>query len=404
MPSSRRIAFLTLPEGIDLRQRETLRGITRYARERGDWHVALDPYADRPGPSRYDGLIAMTRKGRGPRLASAPVPVVVVTWGHMHQPRLVRVIENRYAAGRVAAEHLIERGCRTFAYIGFARQRQSSAEREEFAHQLRRRGLEPHRARTFVTYASSSGSWRKVMRSLGSWLARLARPAGIYVARPDFARAVADLALARGLRIPDDIALVAGDDDPVLCGLPPELTAVRFDYAELGQRAAELLDHLIGGGRPPERNTLIQPTLVPRLSTDRLTVADALVTEALVWIDRRCTERFDWRTLDTGESDRIGPQHVADAVGVPLRRLEKRFRRARRGTVLGELTLARLEFAKGQLIYSDSTVPAVAHESGFGSYPSFLRAFRQHVGIAPAAWRRQHASTPHHDGAADERG
>ena len=375
MPPRRRIAFLTLPEGIDLRQRLILSGITRYARERGDWQVALDPYADRPGPSPYHGVISTTRKGRGPRLAGLPIPVVLVNWGHIHQPQLVRVVENRYAAGRMAARHLAEQGCRTFAYVGFGKQRQSWLEQQDFHLELRRRGLHIHRARTFVTYASSRGWWNKVMRSLDEWLGRLKPPAGIFVARPDLARAIADLALARDIRIPQDIALVAADDDPILCEVAPALSAIRFDYAELGRRAAATLDHLIDGGRPPDRNILSEPTLVPRYSTDRQALGDPVVADALWFIDSHRTEP-------------IRPREVAAGIGVSYRTLSDRMRRARGRTLRDEITLARIEHARLQLEHSNSPIAAVAAESGFGSYETMLRAFRRHLGRPPIAFRQ----------------
>jgi len=388
VPTTPSVAIAFEPEHLDLRHRETLRGIARYARQQG-WRLAIDPYADRRRPMPFDGVIATTRKGRGPGLADAPVPVVVVSWG-LVQFRLNRVIENRYAAGRVAARHFEDQGCRTFGYIGFTEETASRIEREHFTKELARRGRGVERARTFVSWARTRGSWAKVMRSLGSWLERLERPAGLFVARPDFARAIVDVALARGLRIPQDIAVVAADDDPVLCALAPALTAVRFDYAAVGRRAAELLESLMQGGRPPRRSVLIPPALVPRYSTDLQAIGDPLVDRALVWIARHCTERFDWRVLRRGEGDRICPHHVAEALGVSQRALNRRLRRAGRGSISDELTVARLDYAKLDLEGGNVPVAAAAHESGFGSYSSFLRAFRKHVGMSPAAWRRQH--------------
>ncbi|MFP4058708.1 MAG: substrate-binding domain-containing protein [Candidatus Brocadiia bacterium] len=371
----RTVAVALEPQCFELRHRELLRGVADYAASRG-WRLVLDPYADYAIHGPFAGLIATTRKGRGPRLVRSPAPVVLTSWGHVHQPGLVRVLDNRYAAGRLAAEHLVAQGCRTFAYVGFSKQRQSSLEREEFTYQLRRRHLEPQRARTFVTYASSRGWWDKVMRSLGQWLGRLAPPAGVLVARPDFARAVADLARDRGLRVPEDIALVAADDDPVLCELPPALTALRFDYAELGRRAAAVLEGLMAGEPPPERNVLVAPTLVPRLSTDRRAAGDPLVARALGWIERHACEP-------------IGPREVAEALGASHRSLSRRLRAAGRGTLQEEILLARLEEARLRLEGSAAPVAAVAMESGFGSYTAMLRAFRRHLGTTPGAVRRR---------------
>lgn len=376
------------PGATTLRERETLRGIWRYARESGRWHVSLDPYADRADRRVYDGLIATTRKGRGPGLARYPSPVVHIAWGLVHHD-LVRVRENRYASGRLAAWHLVEQGCRTFGYVGFSKQRQSAIERKEFSHQLRRLGRRARRARMFMTYASSRRWWERVMRSLGQWVGRLEPPAGVLVARPGLARAVADLALRQGIRIPQDLAIVAADDDPVVCALHPALTAVHFDYAEQGYQAAALLDRLIDGERPPDRAVLIDPTLVGRRSTDRKTLGDPVVARALLYIEQHCTERFDWRTLDTGESDRMGPRHVAEAVGLSQSALGERMRAARGRTIAQEIARARVAFARYQLEHSEWKMPVIVHESCFGSYAAMLRAFRRHLGAAPSALRRE---------------
>lgn len=393
MPT-RRVAVLFAPDPMDLRRRETLRGIARYAQAAGHWQVTLDPYADQHAPGRYDGILVAPRKGRARSLRRCAVPVVSVTWGLLEE-RLLRVVERRYVVGQLAARHLAEQGCATFAYVGFSKQTQSRIEREGFTRQLGRLGLPVHKARTFVTYRSMRVRWDAVMAGLGDWLERLARPAGLLVAEPGLARAVADLALRRGIAIPGDLAIVAADNDPVICSLDPPLTAVHSDYAEVGYRAAQALDRLMDGERRPDHNILIEPTLVPRLSTDRQSAGDPLVTQALVYIEQRCTERFDWRKLDTGQSDRIGPSHVAAAVGLSQRVLGARFRRAGRRTILQEIILARVEFARFQLERSNAGIPAIAYHSGFGSPAAMLRAFHRHLGMSPIAWRRRHGrATP----------
>ncbi|NQT52650.1 substrate-binding domain-containing protein, partial [bacterium] len=288
---------------------------------------------------------------------------------------LTRAIENRYAAGRLAAAHLAERGYRTFAYVGFTRESHSAIEREHFTRELSRLGKTADAARTFVSYASKR-PWRdKVAATVGGWLGRIKRPAGLFVATPRFARLVADLALGLGLSVPEDLGIVAADNDPVLCELAPALTSIAFDYAQVGRRAAELLGHLMDGARPPKGALLIEPTLVPRRSTDRQGLADPLVAKALHWIDDRRTEF-------------IRPAHVAEAVGLSPRTLGERMLRARGRTVMHEIVLARITHAKLLLGHSDEPVRPIARQSGFGSYAAMLHAFRQHVGVSPAAWRR----------------
>jgi LacI family transcriptional regulator len=121
---------------------------------------------------------------------------------------------------------------------------------------------------------------------------------------------------------------------------------------------------------------LIQPTLVPRLSTDREGARDPLVAQALRFIEERRTEG-------------IRPGDVAAAVGLTPRGLGKRMRRARGRTVLQEIVRARVEHAKRLLDDPQGTPQGVVRESGFGSYAALLRAFQRHAGTTPQGWQRR---------------
>jgi len=374
MPPARRIAVMVDPDHLGFREEATLRGIARYAQAAG-WSLLLDPFAVQHPPADCHGMLAPPRRWTGPRIRRSPVPVVCIAWSGA-PAGLVRVVEDRGQAGRLAARHLLDQGYRTFAYLGFSRHAQSAIERTEFSRALRRLGRHPYSARTFRSYARTQGSLAKVRAALGGWLERLERPIGLFVAQPGFARILAQLALGRGLRIPHDLGIIAADDAPVACELPPALTSLHFDYALLGYRAAELLDRLIDGAPRPPRALLIEPTLVPRESTDRQALRDPLVAGALRFIDERRTEP-------------LRPADVAAGLRVAQRTLQRRFRRAGRDTVQTEILKARVEHAKLDLAGGNAPLPAVARDSGFGSVAAMARAFRRHVGMAPIEWRRQ---------------
>ena len=375
MEPARRIAVMFDPDALDLRRRGLLRGIRRYAAEAPRWHAALDPYAIHRRPADCHGIIAPAGRRLTAGLDSVAVPLVCVTWG-LTRKSLIRVLANRYAAGTLAARHLIERGYRTFGYLGFKKRRESLAERQCFCRELRVLGWRADVFRTDVTYAQRVASWDGLMADLGQWLERLEPPAGILAARPGLARSLADLAARRGIRIPQDLGIIAADNDPLLCEPPPALTSIHFDYAEIGYRAAQVLDGLLDPGIPPHRSILIDPTLVTRTSTDREGAAEPLLAKALWFIDSHRTEP-------------IGARDVAEALGVALRTLEQRFRRIRGRSISQEIVRARVEHAKLHLTHSVGNLPAIAHDSGFPSYQAMLRAFNRHVGMSPSAWRRQ---------------
>ncbi|MDT0266490.1 LacI family DNA-binding transcriptional regulator [Streptomyces sp. DSM 44915] len=113
----------------------------------------------------------------------------------------------------------------------------------------------------------------------GARAARRLLPAGpdaLFCANDQLALGAAHALLARGLRVPADLA-VAGMDDSELAQVAwPPLTSVDLGSAERGRRAAELLlDRLDGRPAPPggeragpaPRTTTAPPRLVVRAST-----------------------------------------------------------------------------------------------------------------------------------------
>ncbi|NQT53741.1 substrate-binding domain-containing protein [bacterium] len=377
MDPPRRIAVMLDADRLTPRDRDIFRGIRRHADTAG-WHLALDPYAvHHPAPG-WEGVIVPVHRRLARWIRRCPVPVVSITWT-LRKGRLPRAIENRHEAGRMAAEHLVERGYRHFAFAGFKRETQSSCARRAFDRALRLRGRRIGTALTAAGFNRMRRWWEDVMKALGGWLEQLELPVGIFVARPGLARALADLALARGLRIPQDVGIVAADDDPDVCEPAPALTAIRFDYTEVGRRAAELLGRLMDGERKPKQAILIPPTLMPRHSTDRQAVGDPIVAQALWFIDSRRTEF-------------IRPADVAAALGVSGRTVQRRFRHAGRATVMQEIVKARIEHAKLLLGEEGLNLGTVARLSGFPSVQAMTHAFRRHVGMPPGAWRERHGS------------
>ncbi|GAA1962608.1 substrate-binding domain-containing protein [Microbacterium deminutum] len=80
------------------------------------------------------------------------------------------------------------------------------------------------------------------------------------------AMAFVDLALARGIGIPEDLSLIAYDDE-VAELVTPALTAVSPPRAAVGEAAADLLVRRLAEPGRAVRRVLLSPTLTPREST-----------------------------------------------------------------------------------------------------------------------------------------
>lgn len=99
------------------------------------------------------------------------------------------------------------------------------------------------------------------------WLRFPDRPTGMCF-RTDMA-ALGAIAAARdlGLRVPEDLAIVGGDDTQMATWIKPTLTALRQQRERLTEAACELLLGLIDGREPPVEPVLVRTDVVPRQST-----------------------------------------------------------------------------------------------------------------------------------------
>ena len=79
-------------------------------------------------------------------------------------------------------------------------------------------------------------------------LDRRAWPSAIFAGNDQMAYGILEVAEQRGIRVPEDIALVGFDDNPLSAHLRPPLTTIRQPFSEMGSKAIELLLHMIDPG------------------------------------------------------------------------------------------------------------------------------------------------------------
>jgi PAS domain S-box-containing protein len=112
---------------------------------------------------------------------------------------------------------------------------------------------------------------------------------------------------ARGVRIPQDVAIVGFNDNATGEVAIPPLTTVTMPFHEQGQRAVEMLSTLLAGGTLP-RQAALPAQLVIRQSCG---CQSPLVTQAAAGV---ITERHEFRELDLARREQI-LAHVARAAG-----------------------------------------------------------------------------------------
>jgi len=74
-------------------------------------------------------------------------------------------------------------------------------------------------------------------------------------------------AVRRGLRVPDQLAIIGYDGSSLCRATEPELSSVRVDGSGMERRGAHMLIDLIEGRLPSESRVVMQPELTLRGTT-----------------------------------------------------------------------------------------------------------------------------------------
>jgi LacI family transcriptional regulator len=183
---------------------------------------------------------------------------------------------------------------------------------------------------------------------------------------------------ALGLLVPEQVAVMGGDEDSLLCETcNPPLSGVALTSERIGYEAAALLDRLLHGEARPAEPTLIEPTrVVVRQSTDTLAITDPDLAQAIAFI------RVHAATA-------IRVSDVLRAVAVSRSWLERRFQESLGRSPAEEIRRVRLDRAKQLLAETEMPVPQVAVAAGFGSREYLAYAFKQVTGLTPREFRHR---------------
>jgi LacI family transcriptional regulator len=368
--------------------RDLLCGISRYAQLHGPWnfHIKAGDFEQALPKMRQwggTGIIARIPNERVAKaILEANLPTIALGLSDEQMlpgsplAEFSELSSDAVEVATMAANHLMERRFRHFAYVGVEDRAWSKRREREFTLQIRKAGFEPH----IYEQPSKPGDrvWEKEQALIVKWLDQLPKPVGLFACNDDRGREVLEACRLMNLRVPEDVAVVGVDNDEVFCGLAyPPLSSVALNAETAGYRAAELLDGMMQGAiRKPRRIQVEALGVVTRRSTDIVAVEDEDVASALQYIHRE-------------QGCNISVESVVQEVAVSRRNLEKRFRDTIGRTILEEIQITRLERAKRLLLETTYPVSKVAELSGFGTTGYFIQFFQSRVGRTPRKYRTE---------------
>ena len=357
--------------------RGLLAGIMSYVRQHKPWSIYLPELGrgDMPPRWRGDGIIArIETKEIARAVARSGLPVVDVSAGR-HIKTIPWVETDDAAITKLAVDHLLERGFRHLAFCGEARFNWSRWRADQFR-KLVRGG--------HVYESSGTEAWAREHNALLAWVRKLPKPVGIMACYDIKAQQLLDVCRENGVAVPEEVAVIGVDNDPLLCSLTsPPLSSVIPNTHRTGYEAAALLDRVMSGERIAPKGHLIPPIGVEtRQSTDVLALADREIAAAVRFIREHAC---DGATI--GDLLRV----------VPLSRrvMEARYRKATGRTPHQDLVRFRIDRVKQLLAETDHSLERIAMLAGF-DHPEYMSvAFKRESGSTPGRFRLQAKPKPH---------
>ncbi len=238
---------------------EIIRGAERRAAAEG--YVVLIADAEEFGPTgdayerlvmqgRVDGLLVASRSAEeGPMRSLPNIPLPVVHVNRRSGKFGVSVSVDDELGVAIGVDHLVSLGHRHIAHIAGPKQIDTAKRRRQgFTTAMRRCGLTVARSRVIEARMTEAGGY-EAMQAL------LAGPRrSTAVSASSFAAAVGAMAAIAqsGLRVPDDISVVAFHDAPIGEFLSPPLTTVRMPLGPMAEAAVTTLRRLIEGEHPDD--------------------------------------------------------------------------------------------------------------------------------------------------------
>jgi DNA-binding LacI/PurR family transcriptional regulator len=197
---------------------------------------------------------------------TSPVPVVLLGEHIVAGPNHVGI--DNVAAARSATSHLLDIGCERVAFVG------ASVSAESHMADVRQRGyreamsasrrtVRKELVRAVGGYHRQDG-WQAVMSMLDE-TRRL--PDGLFCANDLLALGAIRALHDRGVRVPDDVAIVGFDDIDESRYSIPSLTTISPDKRQIAETAVGLLVSLLDDGGEVYTDTVTQYTLQIRESS-----------------------------------------------------------------------------------------------------------------------------------------
>jgi LacI family transcriptional regulator len=366
--------------------RGLLRGVSRYNREHGPWSIYFEPHGLHDPPPNWlanwkgDGILVRIDDQRfADAILNTQIPAVDVR-GALPDLGVPFVGVDNRPVSELGAQHLRDCGLRNFAFCGTARGENPNQDSrcDYFVESLQEEGFS---CDVYCCRRSrrTRHTWEQQQQEIAAWLRGLPKPVGVMTCHDDLGQQVLDACRRAGLAVPDEVAVVGVDNDPILCNLcSPPLTSIDVNPGRIGYRSAALLEELMRGGKPPGDPILLGP---PRGIANRQ-------SSNTMWVDDE----------EVAKVMRFVREHACDGIGVPdvlshvrgsRSTIERRVKKVVGRTIKEEIMRVQMNRAKLMLSETSWTIAKISDQCGISEPKYFCEVFRRHAGMTATQFRRR---------------
>jgi LacI family transcriptional regulator len=190
------------------------------------------------------------------------LPYVIIDY-YADLPSTPAVRATNWQGARHASDYLIVLGHRRIGVItGRENDKVTQARKHGYHSSLLEAGL-PFDAGLLV---AGDYSWKSGFQAASALLTGPNPPTALLIFSDLMAMGAVEAIRVAGLRIPDDISLIAFDDLPTLRQIHPPLTTIRQPFYEMARMAARMLVDLINGQEVVSQQIVLPSQLIERAS------------------------------------------------------------------------------------------------------------------------------------------
>jgi LacI family transcriptional regulator len=305
------------------------------------------------------------------------IPSVQIIRRDIVVPNSARSAVDDLAIGRMAFQHLHERGYQHFAFYGPRTWEATADRRHSFEEACRSKQLDFYLLNP-ITYTNPKSPQppEDTLDAVIDWIEGLPKPVGVFCSNDMRSMYVMDACRELHLNVPNDVGILGVDNNPMACtSFPISLSSVDPGFEEAGYRAAQLLNDIMTGKAARDTQIVLPPRgVVQRESTNIDIADDPEVSKALQYLRQNyCRE--------------IKVDEIAKHVGLSRSYIGKRFRDRLGRTIGEELRSLRMAHARKLLEETSLSVNEIAKAIGQNHVTYFVNSFTREHNMPPGRWR-----------------